>query len=94
MHERRTLVSERAKITLVIYLSAKLSSKGLHTLALEKSKGLVTSITILPIKFLVGLANFMALTIPSHRVAIITNSPKAAASAKVPTDAFLSVAWL
>jgi hypothetical protein len=34
---------------------------------------------------LVGSANFIALTIPFHRVAIITNSPKAAASAKVPT---------
>jgi len=34
---------------------------------------------------LVGSANFIALTIPFHRVAIITNSPKAVALAKVPT---------
>ena len=50
-------------------------------MSLEKSKRLVTSITILSIKFLVRSANF----IPFHRVAIITNSPKAAASATVPT---------
>src|SRR3954453_16983656 len=52
----------------------------------SKSSGLVASITTLPAKLL-GSASWIACSVPPHRVASTTISPKAAASANVPADA-------
>jgi hypothetical protein len=57
---------------------------------LEKSKGLVVSITTFRIKFL-GSAIFITLGVPSQAVErTINSSPNDAASTNVPADAFPS----
>jgi hypothetical protein len=56
---------------------------------LEKSNGLVTSMTIFPAKFFWS-AIFMALGVPSHKVASTTSSANDAVSANEPNEAFPS----
>jgi hypothetical protein len=60
---------------------------SLGGIPLEKSNGLVISITTFPAKFF-GSAIFMELDIPSYEVASTLSSANDAASAYVPDDAF------